>query len=326
MDLAQCALDELLREATMASALHPFTPMRNVLLVVVGLASVSVVACGDASPSGGVSRKPNPTLAGGVTDGQPTVGENAPDPGNPNATTPPAPPGTPGQPTGQIAVTLSSATPAADLGGQIELTVTIEPKAAFKGDADLTATGLPTGATATFTPAKVTLNTTPMTAKMLIKVPVTAVPSATGTSSPVVITATSGAVVATANASFKVNPALKLTIPMNIDALRSTGTLFLDQWGPAFGANPTPLKTQAGNGIVVTVFNADSKAHIVHGNAGFAHGSTVAGQEVMPNAFELVNGAPRTRTFAPGASVNGYPHEGAAGASAGFRLSVQAAP
>ena len=300
--------------------------MRNALLLVVGLASLSLVACSDASPgSSGIQRKPNPNVAGGVDDGQPTVGEHTTDPGNPNANTPPAAPVTPGQTTGEIAVTVSSATPTADLGGQIELTVTIEPKAGFKGSADLTATGLPKGATATFTPAQVTLNTTAMTSKMLVKIPVTAVPSASGTSSPVVITAKSGTVTATANASFKVNPAVKLTIPMNIDALRSTGTIFVDQWGPAFGANPTPLSTQAGNGIVVTVFNADSKAHIVHGNAGFAHGSTVAGQEVQPNAFEMQNGAPRTRTFLPGAAVNGYPHDGAAGSSASFRISVQTA-
>ncbi len=299
--------------------------MRNALLLVVGL-SISIAACGDASSSSGIQRKPNPNLAGGVDDGLPADGEHAPDPGNPNATTPPAAPGSPGQATGDIGVTVSSATPAADLGGQIEITVTITPKNSFKGDADLTATGLPAGATATFTPAKVTLNTTPMTAKLLLKVPVTAVPSATGASSPVVITAKSGAITATANASFKVNPALKLTIPMNIDALRSTGTKFLDQWGPTFGATPSALKTQAGNGIVVTVFNADSKLHIVHGNNGFAHGSTTPGQEIQPNAFELVNGAPRTRTFVPGANVNGYPHEGAAGASAGFQLSVAAAP
>lgn len=302
--------------------------MRNALSLVVGVVSLSLfaTACGDASPSGSLAqRKPASTIGGGVDDGQPSDGENTPDPGNPNATTPPPGPTTPGQVAGELGVTVSIATPAVDLGEQVEITVTVEPKSGFKGEAELTMTGLPAGATGTFTPAKVTLNTTPATAKLLIKVPVTAAPTAPGGSSPLVITAKSAAIVATANASFKINPKLKLTIPMNIDALRTTGTLFLDQWGPAFGANPTPLQTQAGNGIVVTVFNADSKAHIIHGNAGFAHGNTNAGQEVQPNAFELTNGAPRTRTFLPGANVNGYPHEGAAGASAGFRISVKAA-
>jgi hypothetical protein len=300
--------------------------MRNVLCsVLVGLgtlASLSLAACGDASTSSGIHRQPEI----GPVDNEPTIGANATDPGNPNASTPPPPPATPGTSAAQIAVTLSSATPAADLGGQIELTVTVQPQPGFTGDATLTATGLPAGATGTFTPATVTLNTTAMTSKLLIKVPVTAVPSPVGGSSPIVVTATSAAVTATANANFKVNPKLLLTIPTNIDALRSTGTKFIDQWGPAFGANPTPLSTQAGNGIVVTVFNADSKIHIVHGNNGFAHGSTTAGEEVQPNALEMQGGAPRTRTFLPGANVNGYPHEGAAGASAGFQLSVVAAP
>jgi hypothetical protein len=227
-----------------------------------------------------------------------------------------------------MVVTLSSATPAVDLGEQIELTVTVEPKGGFKGEADLTATGLPAGVVATITPAKITLNTTAGTAKLLIKVPVNAVPSAPGTSSPLVVTARSASAPApaTANANFKVNPKLKLVIPVNIDALRSTGTKFLDQWGTSFGATPQPLQTQAGNGIVVTVFNADSKQHIVHGNNGFAHGDTTAGQEIKPNAFEMQNGAPRTRTLSPGANVNGYPHEGSAGASAGFRIQVNAVP
>ncbi|CAN5833150.1 hypothetical protein BH11MYX4_BH11MYX4_43930 [soil metagenome] len=314
--------------------------MRNAMSLVVGAVSLSllVVACGDASSSSGVQRRPAPTLPGG-DDGQESIGENAPDPGNPNADTPPPAPTTPGQSTGELGVALSSATPAIDLGDQLELTVTIEPKAGFKGDADLTATGLPEGATATFTPAKVTLNTTAVTAKLLFKVPVTAVPSAVGASSAVVVTATSGAVKASANASFKINPKLKLTIPLNIDALRSTGTKFLDQWGPAFGAAPTALKTQTGNPIVVTVFNADSKGHIVHGNAGFAHGATTyvdangvtQNALIAPKAFEpSVAGnpasTPRTQTVAPGAAVNGYPHEGGAGASAGFQLSVVAAP
>jgi hypothetical protein len=313
--------------------------MRNALLaVVVGVASLSMFGCGDASSSSGIQRRPNVSLPGG-DDGEPSIGEDGTDPGNPNANAPPAAPATPGQTAGEFGVTLSNATPAVDLGDQLELTVTIEPKAGFKGDAALTATGLPAGATATFTPASVTLNTTAATAKLLLKVPVTSVPSAPGASSAVVITATSGTVVATANASFKINPKMKLTIPVNIDALRSTGTKFLDQWDSAFGANPTALKTQTGNGIVVTVYNADSKGHIVHGNNGFQHGATTytdaqgATQAALipPNSFEpSVAGnpasPPRTRTLNPGASVNGYPHEGGAGASAGFQISVVAAP
>lgn len=304
--------------------------MRNALSLVVGVATLSllVAACGDASTSSGNQRRPNPTLLGnGVDDGQATDGEDAVDKGNPNAGATPPPPTSAGTPGDAMALAVSTATPTVDLGGTTDVTVTITPKAGATGDADLTVTGLPAGASAAFVPAKVTLGTAPVTAKLTITVPVTATPTAPGGSAAVVVTAKVGTgTPATANMSFKTNPAAKLTIPLNIDALRSTGTLFLDQWGAAFGANPTPLQTQAGNGIVFTVYNADSKAHIVHGNNGFAHGSTTAGQEVQPNAFELQNAVPRTRTFLPGAAVNGYPHEGGAGPSAGFRFTVIAAP
>ena len=298
--------------------------------LVVGAVSLSLllVACGDASSSSGVQRRPNPTLLGnGVDDGEATDGEDAVDKGNPNANTPPPAPTTPGTAAAEMAATVSAPTALADLGGSIDITVTVTPKGTFSGAVTLTAAGLPAGATATFTPASLTLAAgTAGTAKLTIKNDVTAVPTAAGGSSPVVVTATAGAVTSTANIAYKVNPALKMTIPLNIDALRSTGTLFLDQWGAAFGANPTPLKTQAANPIVVTVYNADSRQHIMHGNNGFAHGSTTAGQEIQPNAFELQGGAPRTRSLLPGANVNGYPHEGPAGASAGWRLSVVAAP
>ena len=72
------------------------------------------------------------------------------------------------------------------------------------------------------------------------------------------------------------------------------------------------------------VFNADSTAHIVHGANGFAHGDTA--NPIAPNTYEMQNGQPRTRTFQPGANVNGYPHDGANGPSVSFRISVQAAP
>ena len=298
--------------------------------LVVGAVSLSLflVACGDASSSSGVQRRPNPTLLGdGTDDGQSSDGEDAVDPGNPNANARPAAPTDPGKAAAEMAVTVSTPTALADLGGSVDITVTVTPKGTFAGDVDLSAAGLPTGATGTFVPAKLTLAAGAAgTAKLTIKNDVTAVPSAKGASSTVVITGTAGAVTSTANVAFKVNPALKMTIPLNIDALRSTGPRFLDQWGAAFGANPTPLKTQADNAIVVTVYNADSKAHIMHGNNGFAHGSTTAGQEIQPNAFELQGGNPRVRSFLPGANVNGYPHEGAAGASAGWRMTVVAAP
>lgn len=303
--------------------------MRNVLIVAcVGMFAVSMVGCGDASSSSGIQRRGGApsNIGGGVSDGEDDSDQDTPDTGNTNATTPPPAPTTPGTGAAAFDMALSTATPNVNLGEQVEITVTITPKAGATGDADLTVTGLPADATGTFAPAKVTLGAAPVTSKLTVKVPVTAVPSAPNTSSAIVVAAKQGTAQATANANFKINPAVKLTIPVNIDALRTTGTVYLDQWGTAFGANPQALKTQAGNGIVVTVFNADSKQHIVHGNNGFTHGSTTAGQEIQPNSFEMQNGAPRTRTLNVGANVNGYPHEGANGTSAAFRMSVVAAP
>jgi hypothetical protein len=71
------------------------------------------------------------------------------------------------------------------------------------------------------------------------------------------------------------------------------------------------------------VFNADSKAHIIHGASGFAHGNTA--EPIQPNAFEMANGAPRTRTLNVGTNANGYPHDGQQGVGASFRIKVEAA-
>jgi len=300
--------------------------MRSALLLGLTVLTVATaLGCGDASTTSAYAGRRSSAVAAGEHDPD-DVGDQSEDDGNPNADSLPPPPATPGTATGQLGVTLSNATPAVDLGEQIDIDVTIEPKGGFTGAANLTLTGAAADTVATFAPATVTLGAAPVTAKLTLKVPVTAVPSPAAGSTALVVTATAGTVVATANANFKINPKVKLTIPMNIDALRTTGTKFLNEWGTAFGATPTALKTQAGNPIVVTVFNADNKTHIVHGNNGFQHGSTTAGQEVQPNAFEMQNGAPRVRSLPPGANVNGYPHEGGAGQSAGFQISVVAAP
>jgi len=160
---------------------------------------------------------------------------------------------------------------------------------------------------------------------MTLKVPVATVTTAPGSSSALVVKATSGAISATANANFKVNPTISMTIPVNADALRAAvGTRYVDGWGGAdFGTTPATLSTQNGNGIVVVVKNADSVAHIVHGNAGFAHGNT--GAPVPPGGTD-----PLSRTINPPAgqtlTPNGYLHDGANGTSVAFRFSVKAVP
>jgi hypothetical protein len=299
--------------------------MRNALLLaIVGIATVSLFGCGDASSSTGIQRNRAPKAIpaeGDDVDHDPSDVDETTDPGNPNATTPPPPPATPGTVAGELGVTLSSAVPAADLGTTTEVTVTVEPKAGFTGAAALTVTGLPTGATGVFNPASVTLATAPVTSKLTITVPYTAVPSAAGTGTAIVVKAASGAIAATANANFKVNPKVTFNIPVNADALRAAGGVrYVDTWGgPSFGTAPAPLSTQAGNGIVFVVKNNDSVGHIVHGSNGFAHGSTAT--PIPPGGTD-----PLARTLNVGANASGYLHEGANTTSMSFRVTVAAAP
>jgi hypothetical protein len=305
---------------------------RAVCLLLLGIATASTFACSDgtqltsgayAARRGSTGSPPAPGSQEQHDDGD-TDGADEADPGNPNADEQPTAPSSQGTTAGGLAVSLGNATPAVDLGKTVDIDVSVQPKDGFTGSVTLSATGLPAGATATFAPATITVGASAVTAKLTISAPITTVPSAPNTSSAIVITAKSGAVTATANANFRVNPRATLTIPMNIDALRAAaGTVYRDEWGSAFGATQAPLSTQIGNGIVFTVFNADSKPHIIHGANGFAHGDTA--NPIQPNAFEMTNGQPRTRTLNVGANVNGYPHEGANGPSVSFRIRVNQA-
>jgi hypothetical protein len=305
--------------------------MRNALLValvpVFAVAALSV-GCGDAaSTGGGIARNRGPSSTTPVIPNDPSEEEGAlPDadqPENPNSSSPAPPPATPGTTAGELGVTLSTATPATDLGTSIDITVTVEPKAGFKGEATLSATGLPTGVTATFSPASVTLNTTAATSKLTLTVPYTTLPSAPGAASAIVVKAASGAVEATANANFKVNPKVTLTIPVNSGALLAAGggAKNIDGWGgPTFGANAQPLQTQAGNGITFVVKNLDSTPRTVHGQGGFPHGD---------GAVPVGGTDPKSRVLNPAnGNINssGYLHGVANGTAVGFKVIVNKAP
>jgi hypothetical protein len=302
--------------------------MRNALLLalapVLALTTLSLVGCGDASSSTGIQRSRGGSAIPAPGSDQahdPNAADEPADPANPNASTPPPAPATPGTAAAGLEVALSNATPATDLGSKIDITVTVTPKTGFTGNAALTATGLPAGATATFNPASVTLNTTPVTSVMSVTVPATATPSAAGAASAIVVKAASGTTEATANANFKVNPKITMTIPLNAEALRAAvGTRYVDGWfGPAFGTDPKPLTTQAGNPIAVIVKNADSAPHIVHGNAGFVHGD-------QANPVPAGGTDPKTRTLPAGVTTSGYLHDGPNGTSESFRITVNTAP
>ena len=305
--------------------------MRKTLLVALAsILTVTTFGCADVNDGTGLSsrraRRSSPPAVGSADDHDEsdTEGANDTDVGNPNADTKPNAPTTPGTSAAQFALTLAQTTPTVDLGESVDLDVSVQPSNGFSGMVDLSVTGLPEGVTASTVQAAIPpASTTPTTVKIKLTAAVDAIATAPNTSSALVITGKSGNITATANANIKVAPKLKLTIPVNIDALRAANVQYRDDWGAAFGANPKALRTQQGNGIVVTVFNADSKAHIIHGANGFQHGNT--GAPIQPNSFEMANGAPRTRTLNVGTNANGYPHDGAQGVGASFRIRVEAA-
>ena len=306
---------------------------KSLLVALASIITVTTFGCSDANDGTGLSsrraRRTSPPAVGTADDhdDSDTEGANDTDVGNPNADTKPNAPTTPGTSAAQFALTLAQNTPTVDLGESVDLDVSVQPSNGFSGMVDLSVTGLPDGVTASTVQAAIAPSaTTPTTVEIKLTAAVDAIATAPNTSSALVITGRSGSVNATANANFKVAPKLKLTIPVNVDALRAAAVNYRDEWGAAFGANQKALRTQQGNGIVVSVFNADSKQHIVHGASGFAHGSTTAGDEIKPNSFEMTNGAVRTRTLNVGANANGYPHDGAQGVGASFRIKVEAAP
>jgi hypothetical protein len=303
--------------------------MRKVLLVAAAALLVSTsFACGDASSSSGVIRRGVPS-AGERVDHDPSDVEGGDESGNPNADMPPPAPSDPAGQGNDFGVTLSSTQPAVDLGDAVEIDVTVEQKNGFSGEATLSVTGLPSDATATFEPARVTVGASAATAKLTIRTPYTALPSAPGESSAIKIVATSGQSVAEANANFKINPKMTLVIPVNADALRQAGGIaYRDEWGAPFGQNQETLKTQDGNPIVVLVRNADSTNHIIHSQAPFGHGAN--DRPILPGGLELTaNGEPRQRTLTPSAAspinTNGYLHDGANGTGVAFRIRIEVA-
>lgn len=302
----------------------------NALLVATSLVAVTAFGCGEADTSSpyarGPARNASPPPVGSPDEHDPSdVGDGDLDPGNPNANTRPEPPNTSGAAAPEFALTLSDDTPTVGLGEEVTIDVVVEGIDGFSGDVDLSVTGLPPGATASTAKATIPAGATASApTKITIRAGFDAIPSAPGTSSPISIAGTSGQAAASANANFKVAPRFTLTIPLNVDALRAANVQYRDEWGEAFGQNPTPLRTQQGNGIVVTVFNADSKPHVLHGANGFAHGDVSA--PIQPNAYEMQNGNVRTRTLNPGTNANGYLHEGTGGVGASFRIIVEEAP
>lgn len=288
--------------------------MRKTFLVALfAVFTTGLIGCvgGDGASLNGGPRLRKGNVAAGAHDPD-DLGEDdaAEDPGNPNADTQPGAPATSGIAAAEFTVTLDNATPSLGLGADVELTATVEPKNGFTGPVQLQVTGLPPGVTTDAATVNVAGTTT---AKLVLRTSLDAVVT---DSAPLVVKATSGGVEATANANVKIAPKVTVTIPMNVDALRGASQLRSQYGGDVF-AGQGSFKTQPGNGIVVSVFNADSKSHIIHGPGGsFPHGN----ESIAPNSFEG-----RTRTLDVGANVTAYLHDGDQGQGASFQIKVDAA-
>lgn len=299
--------------------------MRASRLAVCVLAPVFVFACADTGKGLGSQHG---DYGGDNGDGvDETGGEHDPgsnDPGS-NATTeesaaaeaaPAAPTGT-ATTSGGFKATLSTATPASDLGEKVSFDVTIEQQATFTGKVDLVAEKLPTGVTATFEPAQVDVGATPVKSKVTLTTAIDAAPGST----EITVKGTSGAQMATAPANFKVNNVVTMKVPVNINAMRTTGNVVVDAYGVEFGKSPKAIGA-AGQKTLVKVQNLDSTTHIIHSGGEFGHGDQ-GNPMAAGGGFELAGGQPRMRSLSSGSTANGYLHEGQNGTSVSWTVRVR---
>lgn len=310
--------------------------MRTALILAFAAAfAATSVACAveSADSSSSLSRKPKKSSKASssstddeeetAADHPASVGEDDVDPGNPSADTAAPPPTGTGTAAQGFALDVDNKTPTIDLASSSTLNVTVTPKNGFTGTVTITVEGLPQGVTAA--PASGAPGS-PIAVKLTssTSTPVTPKDGAVA----LTIKGTAGTQTATAPANFKVLPKITMTIPTNSAALLAAGggTKFTDEWGgESFGPSATPLLTQSNNPIVVLVKNEDSTPRTIHGPGGtngFAHGAG----NVAPGEFEMQNGAPRQRTFTPGANTSGYLHGPANGQAVSFHLKVSTAP
>ena len=283
--------------------------MRTALLaaLVAGVTTFSLFGCGDASVSSGIPRRGVPTVGDPSSDGP---ADTTSDPDDPTATSAPPPPSTAGTTSGAFDVAVDNNTLQADLDtNDSTLNVTITPKDGFQGQVALAVTGLPAGVTAAVSPASVTLNTTPATAKVTFTVEAGAAPTPDGVAAA--IEATSGATKATANLTFKVNNRITATIVTNADAMRQANQKFA-LFGPTFDGSTTFTK-----GIQVVVKNGDSVKHVIHGSNGFVHGQSA----IDPGDTDVVDGK-EYRTLGSG-NPNGYIHGEQNGTDGSFKFPLK---
>jgi len=195
---------------------------------------------------------------GGTTGGGTTGGGTGT--GGGTQTTPPS-----------FAVALDKSTAETELRDLTNLTVTVTPKDGFTGTVELAATGLPTGATAKFTPSSVSVTSaSSVTATLSIDTPSDVVP--TDAAASVQVTGSQGTITANAPLAFSVKPQLTITIPQNIANMAPSND--------SYGASPILIKApsiSSSKPVAILFKNADtSAAHTIHagGANGFFHGKS----------------------------------------------------
>ena len=243
------------------SRLATWPAMRNLLLVaILGLATVTG-ACGDADSTSESSKR----VGKGSSNADPF---NNDDPGETpvvsndgSATAKPTAPATVGTSTGAFSLKVDNATPQLDIAAGTFLNVTATPSTGFTGMVTLTAVGLPAGVTAVFTPASVDVTAGPATAKVDFKSTLATAPVASAASSIQGVAAAASTSTASANLTFKVNNALTLTIPVNMEALNVAGK------------NDTlssQLPATVKSGATLTYVNNSSAPYRMHSNGAGA--------------------------------------------------------
>jgi hypothetical protein len=255
----------------------------------------------------------------GTNDGDGRTGESA------NAVSANEPATAVSTPAGDFTITIAAAAPpTVNLGEKVDLDVTVTPTGTFAGAVDLAVTGLSSGLTAA--PVSVSLASGAAHATLSLVADVTAYVTPKTATVPISVVASSGSEQATAPSSVKVMPNLVIYIPKNVAALyNAPGGPLRAEWGAAFGPNNKPLRTQADNPIVLSIFNNDTTQHIIHGPGGdFPHGDLA--NPIQPNAFEMKSGAVRTRTLKVGDSATAYVHGEPNSQNASFKISIAATP
>jgi len=161
---------------------------------------------------------------------------------------------------GVATLSLSTTTATLRMNEKKDVTVTVNGNGET-GSATLALASAPTGFTATFNPATVTLGASPVTVTMTVNASPNMDPA---TSVAASVTLTAGGATSTTTFGITVMPELVITIPAGVVTNAANPT--------AFGAATIPVKL-IGTGTKLTFVNADGIEHRIHadGTGGLDH-------------------------------------------------------